>query len=163
MSASTSSQFDTLLALLLAASSEADRLVNDSDGDARERLQDLRVDLDSACGTIHTLDEEAELQEQPTDLAARRARIDALIERYPAHEPDQSADNLGNGRFMLIERSNRGNGHWFSTHDTLGQAAAYPVDQEYAGDWETLVAVDLVDGTVYEPTTVVTWSKAATQ
>ena len=158
-------QLDALLAHVLAAICEADRLVAESRGaQAQSRLRALRADLESVSGEIHSLEAEVADDGGASPPVDREVLIAGLIERYPLHDPAQfaspTADLAAGERFVLIERNRDGSTHWFSTHATLAAAASYHDDQEYVDDWEIITAVDLDQGTVYDATTVTAWSEA---
>jgi len=99
---------------------------------------------------------------QPHDHV-RQDLIRRRLHEYPLQDPAQFADPVADlaaapGRYLLLERSTDGNGHFASVHHSPDAAAEYIDGQEYPDDWELVTLVDLdtgaaVDGSQGQVTT----------
>lgn len=78
----------------------------------------------------------------------RPAVIAAALAEYPP-TPEWERVDLGSGRYLLVESSASGAGHWLSTHPTPGTAQRYNQDQEYPEDWTVCQILDLAAPTPY--------------
>jgi hypothetical protein len=87
-----------------------------------------------------------------TPLLDRAARLAAFVAEYETQMIAPGAiDALDEGRYLLLEENTRG-GWWMSTWPELESAAAYHVNQEYAGEWTATEAlIDLDTGDTYRP------------
>lgn len=101
----------------------------------------------------------------------RKDRIAAIVAEVGVIGPDTDtgiADIDDPPKQYLLVEKNHGRAayaqsHFLTTHDSLDQAAAYHLGQEYREDWQIVFAVDLdTDArlTAVEPETLITWVTA---
>lgn len=100
----------------------------------------------------------------------RKERLDEVLEEVAPTDntEDTGLDALAElnelKQFLLVEK-NHGSAaymqsHFFTTHDTLDECAAYNLGQEYREDWQIVFAVDLDTGSRFaaeEPEQLIFW------
>jgi hypothetical protein len=100
----------------------------------------------------------------------REERIAAIVNEVGVIGPDDNtgiADIDEPRQYLLVEKNHGraayAQSHFLTTHDSLDEAAAYHLGQEYREDWQIVFAVDLdTDArlTAVEPETLITWVTA---
>lgn len=90
--------------------------------------------------------------------AARAERARLIIDKYEPEAVGTPLDVLAEtladeGRFVLVERSVYGPGHWITSWRTLGAAGEYHDGGEYPEDFLIVKLVDLDTGEAYYPDT----------
>jgi hypothetical protein len=81
--------------------------------------------------------------------------IQRLVELVGDYDPGNTvefADLAEIGTVCLIEQNERNGDMWLTLFASPTDAVNYHYGQEYAGDWDIVVLVDLATGIAYEPT-----------